>query len=1458
MMCISTLDCNITIAKIKENEHNNVRILDIQQFRKYASSRAHSRPGGVTVVRCGMDFQEASSIAVKFQGRDKLVLVTTQDLDDRKITWDLDDPIAAERPKFNERLNEDEHFRTGPPASKRAAPKHGWLKKVKEIFQNPKNRRDSNVVVLGVRTNYEDYSVPSGTSTSSITSDEKHSINPKLRVVRDKILWNHISPYHEKIIQANIELLFGQNVAPTLLSLIMGIDHTSSDGLQNAASEFLSNIINDRIPSLFHNTLPPIPSFYLPRRLVEKNIISENIFNAKIQDVLLFPGVQRHQLSQLAKGQCTDTSSSQIRKEGLSSRFILLEQENQFEKICDLTHYSVHVIDYRKGRIHWRKSKGSIVNIHKYIKQSENEFSENKIFNILCGNPIIISNVAGMGKSTFLAEIARTIRKANPLTPILFIGANEFVKKLKEHIPKKHSPDLALTDAIKTVVINILSKNQLGEAVLTSILSSTDPEIEILLDGFDEVSPRNIDLANHFLLVIRSITSFRLWITTRSHSAENLEIRLNCMGYRILPFNNQDQLQFLCKLWSADEPLDKDKLVVYANACLQVLKGSINNDNEDIAGVPLQCLLIGETFKEECKDYCTSECENQPHSPEISIDSIADLFQRFISKKFEIYFSHFGDDHVKEGDLFDAHLYLSYLHIFPGWAPKLSNSSFAKDKFLLDAILNVGIILSMEETPIFIHRTVAEYFVSVLFLVLHVSNFKHPICLIFLDEVLETVPKQTNLHYDDVLAHANFTICYFLNSLLRNSNAFIFSEIFISDGRNYFEKLKNIFRASMYHNFEHILESLIRTAFGLGDLSRTLFQDQEIAIECVKFCGVDLVKRVLMLYEVSSGEKYTLIANSQQLNLLSTAVKYGRYDTSEFLLQSDLIKQNLSKDSIDVHNKYVLHHCLDFSLHNSDKVIESQRGIIAYLLDLCPHLVESPDTDEFTTWSGSPLFCYLVHPKLLLELFMKAGHSLLSDHRNHSFLLKVVCYLNSQEFFELVSGIHKLYLDCRDTKLQQGILQLFRNSHNSSGSVLIRLLNNFEPHFETFKILKEFGINLNVKNEDGPILKHAMEANQGLNCITTLLDLGVDWEARDNHGRTVLHFAVDFGHSDAIEYFVKKKGMDVNIQDKLGQTPMQYAAKFGNGANMMLHESLRALAQHGATKPSLEQFERLLQGATISLNLDLVQLLLEWDVGKYSDKFQKMGLHWIFQHHSGYLWNDSFELAKLFLEHGADVNYEGETGFSPVELICLKEQDELNSQFLQLFAKNGAFRTPQTATKLLTLLCQNTKIIRNISEAKLWEILSDHGADFHQTDAMGNTVLHHVCLTNGQLIHIKWLLENTQLDPQSRNNAAETPLLYLVQRCNVEALEYILSHAKTRQSILEEVASIAIAERRVNTLEFLLTWMNQNRDLLAREELSKYSENLDAAHRKICAEIYEEERIMNEKWNKLKQEAAES
>ena len=180
--------------------------------------------------------------------------------------------------------------------------------------------------------------------------------------------------------------------------------------------------------------------------------------------------------------------------------------------------------------------------------------------------------------------------------------------------------------------------------------------------------------------------------------------------------------------------------------------------------------------------------------------------------------------------------------------------------------------------------------------------------------------------------------------------------------------------------------------------------------------------------------------------------------------------------------------------------------------------------------------------------------------------------------------------------------------------------------------------------------------------------------------------------------------------------------------------------------------------ACINNYTEVAKLLLEHGADvNFKDKNGKFPLYEA-------CYNDNIELAKLLLEHGADVNSKNKYGRTPLYDVCSMDNIELVKLLLEYGAdvniKDEYRKTP------LYNACYNNKL--NIAK-----LLLEHGADVNIKDEYGHTPLYNACYKNN--LNIAKLLLKHGADVNSKSDGL-TPLYQASLKRNTNLAKLLIEH----------------------------------------------------------------------------------
>jgi len=414
---------------------------------------------------------------------------------------------------------------------------------------------------------------------------------------------------------------------------------------------------------------------------------------------------------------------------------LIANTEQEFKQHCQLYPKSnVHWLEKDKsGKLVWQQSQGSLETVHRCIDtESSHSYTADDLDKLLeqaqKQRVMLISDTAGMGKSTVLTHLSKQIKQKFPAKWVVRIDLNDHTDALnalkKEQIDKDK--------AIEFVSEKVLKHKPGLELELFKQCCEQKQKVRIviMLDGFDEISPFYKETVIDLLQALRQTVVEQLWVTTRPHLREDLEDKLQQLSYTLQPFSEVNQIEFLTKFWNLKEWVSKmennekeennKKIEIYAKELIKRLVISINDKTRGFAGIPLQTRMLAEAFEKEFKIFFQSP-ESMPELPS-KLDLIG-LYGKFIESKYDIYQeekfqvrkTNVIAKEQRERDLKimkEDYQLLALKVLF-----NEENVALFQDNrqctFSAKHFSRIGIVqVSHDGKPHFIHRTFAEYYVA--------------------------------------------------------------------------------------------------------------------------------------------------------------------------------------------------------------------------------------------------------------------------------------------------------------------------------------------------------------------------------------------------------------------------------------------------------------------------------------------------------------------------------------------------------------------------------------------------------------------------------------------------------------------------------------------------------------------------------------------------------------------------
>lgn len=562
-----------------------------------------------------------------------------------------------------------------------------------------------------------------------IVLHEKKQAIPELKsvsakTVKESICYSDLSPFQQLIIT--------ERVSKTLYLYAEDVEML----FEQAQDSFIVDILYNDTLKLFANTVPLLPSYYVNRSLVTRNVVKINLTEQLHRNCFVVKNIDRSTLSQIFPKEPTVTSTEIFNtKSEIIIHCIVLESEHHVPYIIEKAGAkAVHFLEYKDGQLLWLKSTRNFKSIRGTISDNQVFYTDENLFMRILEadnpSPVCLSDTAGMGKTVLMSYFVTKLKESN--RTVVFATFRDLIQKVRDCNKK--------ITLLERIVLALGSICKAMPCVVNWLQNGKVKIQNLFLDGFDELKGNDIEFALECLWEIRKkFIGTRLWVSTRPHYLAQMEELLQVFGYHIQPFNVVDQTKFLVLYWSRGKNnSEKEKLTNYAKSCVSHIKTVANKEIDKFAGIPLQCLLIGCVYEDAAHKHCV---EKQTGNPSFIVTSVAELYHELIRKKYEKYTITYRQSNASADSIDQIHMQYALKYMFPNLPTGISDqylSNLSKTEVFDMGIMEPKTQDSME--PQFIHWTFAEYFVAKYLLRNIVAGDKSESFFCILLKILETVP----------------------------------------------------------------------------------------------------------------------------------------------------------------------------------------------------------------------------------------------------------------------------------------------------------------------------------------------------------------------------------------------------------------------------------------------------------------------------------------------------------------------------------------------------------------------------------------------------------------------------------------------------------------------------------------------------------------------------------------------
>lgn len=283
---------------------------------------------------------------------------------------------------------------------------------------------------------------------------------------------------------------------------------------------------------------------------------------------------------------------------------------------------------------------------------------------------------------------------------------NDHTKYFEDHEFRDEESVLSFFETEELKLCNDAEKKLFRAACCTG-------KLQVILDGLDEVCPESEPQMLEMIGLVGKMKTFGFYISTRPELKRILEEKLQNFCHQFKPFSETDQIEFLIKFWCKHRQgiFSVDELRTVAEKVVLL----VNEKNlSELTGIPLIMKMAAEIFDSNL----IAKFVLEDSVVDSTIFKLSNIYETFVGKKIERYLTEKLrlDLSIKRNRKIAESEKRNLMNLYMKMSQKLimpqifyENFEFTQDE--LEEMRKCGLVLSTSELK-FIHRTIAEYFVS--------------------------------------------------------------------------------------------------------------------------------------------------------------------------------------------------------------------------------------------------------------------------------------------------------------------------------------------------------------------------------------------------------------------------------------------------------------------------------------------------------------------------------------------------------------------------------------------------------------------------------------------------------------------------------------------------------------------------------------------------------------------------
>jgi ankyrin repeat protein len=1099
-----------------------------------------------------------------------------------------------------------------------------------------------------------------------------------------------------------------------------------------------------------------------------------------------------------------------------------------FYKLCEAHKTkNIHWVMKKNSKFVWKQSYGySISKLRDFLSTCNLESID--VHELVANQILLISAPPGMGKSTEMTKIAIHLKQNDPFLWIMRVNLVELSTKFHD-----------LKDDYKFEITGIFLKSFLSitEDDRNDFLIKFEEKLfdsyyeqgkmVLILDGFDEICPNYKNKVIAFLKNLKDSKVKKLCITTRSFEiSTELEENLLTFSHTLEDLNEKDKIRIVAgirgsqtnKNYSDEE---KDALEQRAEKIIKSFQ-----DVEQLGlflNNPLQLNMVAKIFQDKDLENFSMKNFDQANLCEEFFNFLFDDI--YIRKKNPPLYESRKKPSIKKLIIERRNEYIFFFKQIALY------SLFGDEvkKFMLENFQNltphinkinsgeytIGIIEKIiDEKPIFIHKSFAEYFTA-LYLADEIIWEKPDFRFFFRKRLLQEfmlrkffgclVAKNQNykVNYSLHLASLqnneaeleellgkmkaemdNVTFSEKLNeqdTMLRwtpliyaiNLEHFSVAEMLLKNGagnkesNNDFSLTENSLYTAAFHNYVELIKFFHRHKSEL--MIKNLDKILDNAVE-------NDAKDIVEYFLDSKLKTFNKISK----NILHSAAKKQAFKVVEYLTSERKMDVNVQnncgetplhiasrgngKDQLEMFKILIEQHHANISV--KDKNGDTPLHLVAQYgsLGLVEYLITQTNIDVkvLNNDGKTPLHCAAkMFGKDQLEVFK----TLFEQHRANM----SVKDQNGDTPFHLAAQFGSFKLVEFLVKGEQHYVKVLNNDGKTPLHLAAK--NHRKGQLKIFQILfEQHHANISAKDNNGNSLLHLAAQSGSLAIVTYLTKQGKNYvEVQNIYGKTPLHFAAKMHAKHQLEVFktiIEQHHANISAKDRNGDTPLHLAAQYG-GLNLVEFlvkqekHDFNVLNNDGKTPLHLVAKNRRKD------QLEIFQMLFEQNHANKSAKDNNGNTLLHFAAQSG-----SLEIVKyLTKQENIDFNILNNDGKTPLHYaarVCGENQLEIFETLFEQHRANVSVKDKNGDTPL--------HLVAQYGSLKLVEFLvKQEQNDIKVLNNDGKTPLHFAAKNKSKdrLEVFKTLFEQYHANINAKDCNGDTPLLLAIQNSDIKLVEYL-------------------------------------------------------------------------------------